>query len=423
MLPDNTNADTGAKRRACDECRSRKLACSKHADGCERCKREDIVCHYSEQKPMGRPRKRQFIESARDEPTTAQTQHNESFPDSYAVPLIDGFSGYNDSHIVEPYFTDMDPLLLLPMEEQNLEVSNGFGLPTMTDGQLSWRFGSRDSTTTHPIDFSDIDVNIGVGGMVSLDREPQLSTSPDPSSTNSNELSENSTGSCSCLASMYLSLAALQQFPSDITKALQVVRAAAATAGESIWCPVCGAVTLTSGTPPIDAFQNTMLLGTILPIIANGYGRLLKMIDDETANAIATGRTKRFEYLEYGGLCERQKPLLESIECIGKALPLANKEMQPAEWRRTVRALLRVDIYGHEQPGFKMKGLKDILTEMEHRQNARHDILDAQAAAGLPPPEGHFPDLKGGLCLGERTRGCMEILKMAKLAIDSIVIA
>jgi hypothetical protein len=184
---------------------------------------------------MGRPRKRQFIESARDEPTTAQTQHNESFPDSYAVPLIDGFSGYNDSHIVESYFTDMDPLQLLPMEEQNLEVSNGSGLPTMNDEQLSWRFGIRDSTTTHPIDFSDIDVNIGVNGMVSLNREPQLSTSPDPSSTNSNELLENSTVSCSCLASMYLSLAALQQFPSDITQALQVVRAAAATAGKSIW--------------------------------------------------------------------------------------------------------------------------------------------------------------------------------------------
>jgi hypothetical protein len=166
-----------------------------------------------------------------------------------------------------------------------------------------------------------------------------------------------------------------------------------------------------------------MLLGTILPIIANGYGRLLKMIDDETANAIATGRTKRFEYLEYGGLCESQKPLLEALECIGKALPLANKEMQPSEWRRTVRALLRVDIYGHEQPGFKFKGLKDLIAEIEHRQNTRHDILDAQAAAGLPLPEGHFPDLKGSLCLGEKTRGCAEILKMAKVAIDSIVIA
>jgi hypothetical protein len=183
---------------------------------------------------MGRPRKRQFIESTIDEPTATPTQQNENFQDSYAVPLVDDFSGYNDSYIPEPYFTDIDPLQL-PMEPQNLEASSSSWLPTMNDGQLSWRFGIRDSTAIHPIDFSDIDVSLGTNGMVSVDREPQSSTSPDPSSTNSNGLLENSTGTCSCLASMYLSLAALQQFPSDITKALQVVRAAAATAGKSIW--------------------------------------------------------------------------------------------------------------------------------------------------------------------------------------------
>ncbi|KAM3071229.1 hypothetical protein ACMFMG_008819 [Clarireedia jacksonii] len=418
----NTDAETSVKRRACDECRSRKLACSKHADGCERCKRENIVCHYSEQKPMGRPRKRQFIEPTRDEPTIAQTQQNENFPDLYAVPFTDNLSGYTDNHVIEPYFTDLDPLQL-GIEPQNVEISNGSWLPTTNDDQLSWHFGNRDSTTRHPIDFSDIDIRGGTSTTISLDQEPQLSTSSDPSSTGSSGLLENSTNSCSCLASMYLSLAALQQFPSDITKALQVVRAAARTAGKSIWCPACGAITITCATPPIEAFQNTMLLGTILPIIANGYGRLLKMIDDETATAIATGQTKRFEYLEYGGLCESQRPLLESIACMGQGLSHADKEMQPSEWRRTVRALLRVDIYGHEQPGFKFKGLKDLVAEMEHRQNARHDILDAQAAAGLPPPEGHFPDLKGTLCLGEKSRGCLEILKMAKVAIDSIVIA
>ncbi|KAI9903057.1 hypothetical protein N3K66_002409 [Trichothecium roseum] len=55
------------KHRACDECRSRKLACTKEPEGCSRCRREGIACHYSPQKPMGRPRKRRQVEAAAEE--------------------------------------------------------------------------------------------------------------------------------------------------------------------------------------------------------------------------------------------------------------------------------------------------------------------------------------------------------------------
>ncbi|CAK7262780.1 hypothetical protein SEPCBS119000_000159 [Sporothrix epigloea] len=59
-IPDDplAGAPEAKKRRACDECRTRKLACSKEIDGCRRCKREGIACVYSAQKLMGRPRKR-----------------------------------------------------------------------------------------------------------------------------------------------------------------------------------------------------------------------------------------------------------------------------------------------------------------------------------------------------------------------------
>ncbi|RAL63749.1 hypothetical protein DID88_003396 [Monilinia fructigena] len=225
-------------------------------------------------------------------------------------------------------------------------------------------------------------------------QEPELSRAPNHSSS----LPSGSDGpfpisgdNCSCLPSMYLSLSALQNFPSEIDEALKAVRNASIVASKAIWCPTCGALALTSPTPPIEAFQNTMLVGTILPIIANGYGRLLKMVDEATAEAIAKGQTKVFRYLDYGGLCEHQKPLNEAVDCIGKALPMADMEMQPSEWRTTVRALLRADIYGHDQPGFKYKGLRDLISEMEQRQNARHNILDAQVAAGVRSTEyDHF---------------------------------
>jgi hypothetical protein len=225
---------------------------------------------------------------------------------------------------------------------------------------------------------------------------------------------------------MYLALASLQQFPTDIVAALATVRGAAATAANSLWCPKCGSVLMDTPTPPIESFQNMMLLGTILPIIANGYGRLLKMIDAETDEAVALGQTKTFRFHDYGGLCGKQESVQQAMSCAEKELFFNAVEMPPAQWRTTVRALLRVDIYGHEQPGFKHKGLKDLVDEMEYRQRTRHEMIDAQIADGTLDPSkvGHgvFSDGESR-CLGEKTRGCMEILKMAKIAIDNLVIA
>jgi hypothetical protein len=54
-------------------------------------------------------------------------------------------------------------------------------------------------------------------------------------------------------------------------------------------------------------------------------------------------------------------------------------------------------------------------------------MLDAQIAAGSLDmskfAHGWFQHGNIEQCLGEKTRGCYEILKMAKLAIDSLIIA
>jgi hypothetical protein len=102
-------------------------------------------------------------------------------------------------------------------------------------------------------------------------------------------------------------------------------------------------------------------------------------------------------------------------------------EMPAWQWRTTVRALLRVDIYGHEQGGFKHKGLKDLVTDMEERQKARHVMVDAHRAAGTLTT-GHANGLFGGhQCgtgeSGEATYTCLQILSVAKRAIDTLIIA
>lgn len=100
--------------------------------------------------------------------------------------------------------------------------------------------------------------------------------------------------------------------------------------------------------------------------------------------------------------------------------------MPPHQWRTTVRALLRIDIYGHEQEGFRHKGLKDLISEMEIRQQARHSMLDEAHAAGIL---GH--GMFGQNCVGQQAASsesgslytCLQVLNIAKMAIDNLVIA
>jgi hypothetical protein len=366
---------------------------------------------------MGRPRKRRFIEDPQNEPV-----HDHQDP--AFLSLSAGDLNF-DAALAEPYYLTGQPATSFPDGGTDL-------FSTQTDeGLVVWHFGDREIMAGPPINYGNINFGAGEDAIPPVEPVPQLLTTSNTSVTDSENSPPQSTTArapCSCLASMYLALASLQQFPTDILAALATVRGAAATAASSLWCSQCGSVLLDTATPPIESFQNTMLLGTILPIIANGYGRLLTMIDAETDQAIATGQSKTFRFNDYGGLCGKQESVQQAMTCVEKELMFNAVEMPPAQWRTTVRALLRVDIYGHEQTGFKHKGLKDLVDEMEYRQRTRHDMIDAQIADGTLDPTkvghgiGHATFSDTSKCFGDRTKGCLQILKMAKLAIDSLVV-
>lgn len=402
------------------------------------------MCHYSEQKPyahsrvhatvrqvweviltprscsMGRPRKRQFIESTIDDAVPNQVDSL----DLDSVPFGDGdFDSFLDSMVAQPYYTNGLSALTLPPE------TTMPGPISTTDNERGvWNIGTRDILGVPPIDFGSVDYTTPP-----LDPTPHLSTDSN-ASVSSDSSPPQSTGGpgCSCLASMYLSLASLQDFPSDIVKALRTVRSACGTAASTIWCQKCGTILLDNPNPPIESFQNVMLLGTILPIIANGYQRLLQMVDDETTAAEGRGQMKTFRFHDYGGMCNQQKSLGKiGFGCTTQSKLTQPIEMPPQQWRTTVRALLRVDIYGHEQPGFKHKGLKDLVAEMENRQRTRHEMLDAHVAAlgedalrfgAMKSPvvggHGHTKCAEGG-----QTHGCLQILSIAKMSIDNLTIA
>lgn len=106
IAPESGMSQQRKQRRACDECRTRKLACSKEPSGCARCIREGIICHYSPQKQMGRPRKRPRPEVASDSDSRA-TQSQ--LPQQDLPTIGDGI----DSISMMPDFAafDLDPAL------------------------------------------------------------------------------------------------------------------------------------------------------------------------------------------------------------------------------------------------------------------------------------------------------------------------
>ncbi|KKY39950.1 putative c6 finger domain-containing protein [Diaporthe ampelina] len=174
----------------------------------------------------------------------------------------------------------------------------------------------------------------------------------------------------------------------------------------------------------MSSFQNMMILGALFPSVVDAYRRILDMIEIETARAICERRQMHFSLPEYGGVWGQ----LGSDEnvCIA-ACQYDNVTLEPAMWRLTVRALLKVDVYGlncgPEGPGskslrFSQMGLKDIIAQLEERSLARHAEVDAMLEAGLPGPVGPA-GVRAQHSLGEEPH-CKRIIKIAKDAIASL---
>ncbi|KAF4423299.1 Lactose regulatory protein LAC9 [Colletotrichum fructicola Nara gc5] len=108
------SADGVVKHRACDECRSRKLACTKEPDGCSRCKREGLRCVYSPQKQMGRPRKRRHVEESPEaQPSSIkpQDQAQQSQAPLITQPTLDtDFSAFLTQDFNVNYLDLLSPL-------------------------------------------------------------------------------------------------------------------------------------------------------------------------------------------------------------------------------------------------------------------------------------------------------------------------
>jgi hypothetical protein len=248
----------------------------------------------------------------------------------------------------------------------------------------------------------------------------QGATTPETANTSTTP----SQASCGCLSSLYLALDSLTNLPTEVEPAIQAARSAARAAHESIHCKVCCPPLTESMKISISSFQSMMILGALFPSVVDAYSRILEMVEIETARAICERRQLRFSLPDYGGMWG-QLGSEENVSCAPRFFD--DVMLEPAMWRLTVRALLKVDVYGINScptgPGnkalqFTQIGLKDIVAQLEERSLTRHAEVDALLEAGLPGPVGP-PGVRAHHSLGEEPQ-CKRIIKMAKDAIASL---
>lgn len=240
------------------------------------------------------------------------------------------------------------------------------------------------------------------------------------------------TTTCSCLADLYLALDSIARLPTEVVPALRTARTAAHTAHNTIRCELCCPPIHKSMKMAPSAFQNTMLLGALLPSIADAYYRILELIDAEATRAIATHTHLTFNLAEYGGTWGELSSSFGPVD--DKTLAHnETKVMDAAAWRRSVRSLLKIDVYGVNNNNnncrgetaaaarFHQIGLRDLVAEMDEKSRGRHAEIDALIEAGLSAPTG-LNGLQASHSRGKEPH-CRHVVELAREAVDNLHIA
>lgn len=152
--------------------------------------------------------------------------------------------------------------------------------------------------------------------------------------------------SCTCLVDLYLSLSSLSSLPSLPTNShtVQTLQAATRTAHAVLYCPTCPHK-FQSG------MQNTMLLGTLLAVIADGWLRILRTPSRDLARSF--------------------DPLALSSATNPSTAPWTSA--QDRKWKRFAHYLVRQYIFGDSPPpGIHLPGVCPLLSTTSSSQPHAH---------------------------------------------------
>ncbi|KAI9842999.1 MAG: hypothetical protein M1838_002901 [Thelocarpon superellum] len=142
------------------------------------------------------------------------------------------------------------------------------------------------------------------------------------------------------------------------------------------------------------AIQNTMLLGTVLPTIADGYAKMATWIDEDAKRHDERGemRVMRVSDVARESLGLRAG----SPDCpLGVTL-----RMEPQEWRRMTRRVIQYEMAVSRDDEFGESGFMEVLVRMEKRlRKLREEMNRAHAAIAAGDPAAQFPPSPAGASL------------------------
>jgi len=367
----------------------RKLRCSGEPTGCTRCIKQSLTCHYSPQKQMGRPRKRQKI----DEP-------GQSDPDAPPSPLNTAIDPALSSEVIER--TNFENVCTAPITQHikrtgmtaSSSQASGIRQTVAIASQGSSNASLYDAPRTPPEseiphvsyptdvsqwpDFSDM----AMLPMLVQDSHEKDAATLLPNTVPSIDMDANPSSlaplppvpDCPCLPNVYLTLSTLSTlsaFPVS-SHMIDTLDAAHRTTKSVIYCLACPQ-NFQSGS------LNVMFSGTLLNILADHWHRVRK--------ASAEDLRKGFGPQDSSA---RPRSILEDLE-----------------WRTFAHDLVRAHVFGDvptprppslkasprqqppqtqpaSSPAVTLMGLIDA---MERRQRQWH---------GLDPATGEFPKRMAG---------------------------
>ncbi|KAF2088754.1 hypothetical protein K490DRAFT_63968 [Saccharata proteae CBS 121410] len=350
-----TTAPTPRLHAACDECRHRKLKCPSTTPPCARCAAENMHCHYSPQKPMGRPRKRRRPTEHEETNNTTANDGPNTIGDSGNHEMVmaefglrNGGRGYGNSAELTPPEDDLgDVFAVVGDGFAGLEWDGGFlegvglggGLQEIvTPPLLEGRMGMGIET-----EFGG--VNAGSAALMHRHQHPSqsqsqlqsqtsaLTTPPNPSNPSTSSLP-----TCACLSTMYLTITNLTTAQQATTAPFPILlpplRAAIATSSHVLHCPSCP-------TQNSSAAQNLYQLASLLMTITDVISRALRAIDEEAGSMEEGGATKAFAIAD---------PSVPTELHTGTADCPARFDMQMSgpEWRGMARRVIQKQLVGED---------------------------------------------------------------------------
>lgn len=352
---------------------SKKLKCSGGQPTCGRCLRENIICIYSAQKQMGRPKKRQRAGDDGDEEVmidhglldrndssgsgTLSAEHPTGLADgvSYSNNTMPGMgstasdSAFALDEMLQPWTVPNDMNWILPDEQ-------AFENPGLTRDN-----SSHDSppALNLPPELMNIPQTINQHHHTPPDRAPQ--------SHNTDQLP-----SCACLSTLYLTLSNLATMDPSFSfpTALHPLRQAMSTASVVIACPICP-------TRFITGLQNVQLLNALLMSLAERFSRILTSITAETktleqANSSLPSSHQKTKTFRLADLSTPGHMHTGGLSCAA-AFSLS---FTPAEWRSMAKKAVRAEVYGPadgESDGNDCRPhLLGLIGSMEKRQDRWH---------------------------------------------------